>query len=113
MDTSSLQYFVGKVCSIMTISTQRTYTEQQWMDYFVGIVEAVNGFGIFTTHAVTGNKNFYKLEHIVSIHEEQCIKPGDQLYDELLEKRKEKIKQVKPTNQFVDIDKLTKLSNPT
>lgn len=77
MRSKVLEYFIGKVCTIFTGPINRTFQEQQLLDYFVGVVDAVDENGILMTHTITGAKNFYFFPNILSISEEQLLDPAD------------------------------------
>lgn len=70
----SLKYFVGKACTI-TVSAELNFRfkEEQMMDYFMGIVEQIDDYGIWITHVVTKCKTYIFLSRIVSISEEQML----------------------------------------
>ena len=70
-----LQYFKGKVCTVFTLRTQKEFTERQFTDYFVGVVEAIEEGGVWTTHPLTGSKNFIAISSLVGIAEEQTLDP--------------------------------------
>lgn len=42
-----LQYFVGKVCTIITYQTNRNYSDEQHANTFTGVVDEINGMGVW------------------------------------------------------------------
>lgn len=76
MKSSTLKYFVGKVCTVFTSPINRQFTDQQFNDYFVGLIESVNEDGIIAVHSITGCKNFYSLSSLVALCEEQVLDPS-------------------------------------
>ena len=112
-----LKQFIGKVCTIYVTPTNRIFTDQQFVDYFVGIVESVDGAGnLITKHPTTGCLNFFFVNQIIAVCEEQLIYPED-------EEQEKKILDAIPTispnppetlvagndSPFIDIDALSKL----
>ncbi len=70
-------YFEGRVCSILVTPVPRSFDERQFADYFVGQINSIDDDGIWTTHAITGCKNFYALDKVVAIVEEQVLYPDE------------------------------------
>ncbi len=100
----NLNYFTGKACTIFTSPVNRAFSEKQLQDYFVGFVESVDSSGIWTKSPITGCKNFYPMQSIIGICEEQIVDNP-----KVLEKYKEAKKEVvKPT--FIDPKMLTELA---
>jgi len=110
----SLRHFIGKVCTISTLQINFRFKEQQMMDYFMGVIDAVDDQGILMTHTVTGSKNYIFLTHVVAIAEEQV------LYEDNPEEAKiiEEFKKEKPAtaeqravpNKFIDPIKMAELA---
>ncbi len=121
-DVEDLQYFVGKVCTVITPNINWKFDERQSADYFSGIVEKITPMGILTIHPVTQAKNFYLLSHVTSIHEEQYITKDDPHYDAVVKQYEEdkKPKQQQPvmktpvvpqdSSPFVDVEALEELA---
>lgn len=112
-----LEYFVGRVCTIFIGGNlNRSFNEQQFADYFVGVVDAVSQDGIFTTHPVTGGKNYYAFSSVVAICEEQVLDPEKpeeaELIRELQENGVQPNMQLKSTTEspYADIDVMTDLA---
>ena len=126
MDTTELahvedlQYFVGKVCTVITPNINWKFDERQLADYFTGIIEKVSSSGIWMIHPITRNKNFYFASQVTAIIEEQFITPDDPSYDKVVEQYKDNKKPKQPVVQkpvvkppespFMDIDELEKLA---
>ena len=76
-----LNYFIGKVCSIITVGINRNFKDehpetfpQQLYNYFLGIVEAIDDKGIMIKQIQSDQKTYFSLSHIVCIAEEEVIK---------------------------------------
>ena len=126
-EMKSLSYFEGRVCTIFAQAINRIFTKDtQEIDYFVGIVDQVTNLGIWTTHPETKTKNFYFLNHIISISEEQVLDESDPNYKSIMKEFEEKrnkthsqapqqpppprCMQQKNISPFVDIESLNKLA---
>lgn len=68
-------YFQGRVCSILVTPVPRSFDDRQFADYFVGQINSIDEDGIWTTHAITECRNFYALDKVVAIIEEQVLYP--------------------------------------
>jgi len=66
-----LQYYVGKICSIVTTSMNRAFDEQISREHFVILVQTINSDGIWGVHPYNQELfSFFTLQHIISIHQE-------------------------------------------
>lgn len=66
-----LQYYVGKVCSIVTTSMNRAFDEQISREHFVIRVQTINSDGVWGVHPYNQELvSFFTLPHIISIHQE-------------------------------------------
>lgn len=91
-----LQDFVGKVCSILTTSVSKpNFTDVQFSDFFVGIIEEISEDGIFAKHPMTGCLAFYSWPQVVGIFQEQVIDQTDPQYETILSE----IKKAPPEQQ--------------
>lgn len=84
------QNYVGKIATVLTIGIGKTLTDQQFADFFTGRVDAIDEDGIYTTHALTGCKNFFAFPHVIGILEEQVITEDNPEYHNLVEEVKKK-----------------------
>lgn len=106
----NLTYFKGKVCSIFTVQTQRKMKNaEEEFQYFVGVVESIDSYGIFITQISTGLKSYFYANNIVGICEEEVLDPKDPNDSEI-------IKEISPETQIdseekIDVDSLTNLIN--
>lgn len=92
----SWQYFVGKVCTIITSPINRNFSEKILLDYFLGRIKKFDEMGIWYEHLNSKKMNFVFYSYVVTVAEETEIKPvsnqtGSQLpsateLDSLLEK---------------------------
>lgn len=112
--SKQLQYFVGKVCTVFIGGIlSRQFNERQFADYFVGVVDQITDNGIFTTHPVTGCKNFYALSSVVAICEEQVLDPNKPEEAELIRELKEQgvaPDLVRNDSPYADIDVMADLA---
>jgi hypothetical protein len=84
-----LQEFIGQVCTIITTATcKNDFTDVQFPDFFLGIVESIDEDGVFSKHPVTKCVNFYSWPHIVGIFQEQVIQKNDPQYEEVIKEIK-------------------------
>lgn len=111
--------FNGKICTILTKTVAKTnFQDQQFADFFTGLVESIDEDGIFTRHHITNCLNFYPMEQIVGILEEQVIMETDPSYKELIEEIKQapqkqkdtQIEQQKNDSKFINPDFMTILA---
>jgi len=76
----SLEFFVGKVCTIFVVPINRHFDEKTNIEYFLGIIQKIEELGIWYSHITNGKMNFVFMNHIVSIAEETFIpKQPDEL----------------------------------
>lgn len=86
-----LQDFVGTICTILTSSTcKNNFTDSQFPDFFLGIIESVDEDGVFSRHPITKCMNFYSWNHVVGIFQEQVIQEKDPQYKEIVQELKNK-----------------------
>lgn len=66
-----LQYYIDKVCSIVTTSMNRSFDEQISREHFVIRVRSINSDGVWGVHPYNHELvSFFALSHIISIHQE-------------------------------------------
>lgn len=110
------QKFVGKVCTILTNQVAKTnFSDQQFADFFTGVIDELDEDGIFTTHVLTGCRNFYTFSQIVGIVEEQFLDENNPEHAKIIEEVKDKVQKPPKTSkttsdQFIDIEDLANLS---
>lgn len=81
--------FCGKVCTVLTKTIAKTnFQDQQFADFFTGIIDSIDEDGIFAKHHITKCMNFFPLQHVVGILEEQVILDTDPSYEKLVEEIK-------------------------
>ncbi len=109
ISVKALQYFAGRVVTVFIKGQlQRTFNDRQFNDYFVGMVDWINEDGLMTTHSQTGCKNFFSLEDIAFIVEEQVLDPQNPQEAEII---KELTKPIPQTDSpFADINVLENLA---
>lgn len=120
---SSLNYYLGKVCTVMVSPTSlpmENYTDKQAMLQFAGIVDLVDARGIQITNLVYKTKNFFFFPHIIAILEEQILDANDPQVEVIKEAQKLQEKPVEEpkvaeepkaqSNGFVDLAALTQMA---
>ncbi len=108
--------FTGKLCTVLTSPlAKNNFSDPQFADFFTGIIDSVDEDGIFTTHTLTGCKNFYFLKDVVGIIEEQVLDENNPTHKKIINDMfQAKEKQNNPsTNQskFINIDNLADLAD--
>jgi len=137
LKSKQLEYFVGKVCTIFTIPTNRDFKSenpstfpQPVFHYFVGKVLEVDEKGIFIQQWNNNKKlrSYFFLNHIIGISEEEILdpsKPEDAKVIEDFKKINEKAisqgdkkyqelkkqQEIIKSNPNLDIEELSKLSD--
>jgi len=103
--------FVNKICTIITTTVSKmNFTDQQFADFFTGLVESLDDNGVFIRHHITGCKSFYTWNFIVGILEEQVLKEDDPEYKQIANKITPVVQEKSPQNQFVDPEALMNLT---
>lgn len=86
-----MQYFVGKVCSIISSSMNRAFNEQISREHFVVRVAEVTADGIWGTHPYNQEMiSFFALPHIISIHQEVELDPSNPEHAEMIKEYEKK-----------------------
>ena len=103
-NSDTIQYFVGKICTIFTVPINREFNERQNVDYFVGRVDGFDDKGILMSHVISNCKNYYFFNNVISIAEEQTVDSDDPVvkdYESIKEQKKNQpqapSQQMKPT----------------
>jgi len=114
----SLQYFIGKVCSVFTVSSNRnSLSEEHAREYFVARITSVDTDGIWGTHPSSHMASFFPLSYVVSIVEEMELDPKNPKHLALIEKMENQKTvnepQVASNKQFVDVKNLEILAKQT
>lgn len=73
----NLQYFLGKVCTILTTPIGRNFDELHAREHFVVRVREINPDGLWGTHPYNETVSFFSIEHIVGINEEIELDPNN------------------------------------
>lgn len=116
------EMFKGKVCTILTTTIAKTnFQDQQFSDFFTGIIELIDEDGILTKHHMTGCINYYNWLHVVGILEEQVVTEDDPKYEEIMREIKnapiENQKAIVPVDpnslgsQFIDAETMASLAS--
>lgn len=89
-----LQYYVGKVCSIVTSSMNRSFSEQISREHFVIRVQSINSDGVWGTHPYNDELiSFFAISHIISIHQEVELDPNNPDHAAMIKEYEEKTGQ--------------------
>lgn len=87
----NLQYFVGKVCSIVTTSMNRSFDERISREHFVVVVQTIDIDGIWGSHPYNPDLvSYFSLEHVISIHQEEVIDPSKPEHAEMIKEYEQK-----------------------
>lgn len=101
---SKLNYFKGKICTILTAPANRLFDETQHVNVFVGLVEEIDEMGVWIVQLTEKKKSFFRLSAIVGIVEETVTFFSD-------EEAKEVKKQLEATLPPKDGQKLISLES--
>jgi hypothetical protein len=97
MSPKGLDYFLGKICTVFTVPTNRDFKSenpqtfpQPVFHYFVGRVVEVNQRGVCIEQWNNAKKlrTFFFVDHIVSISEEEILDPSNPKDREIIEEYK-------------------------
>lgn len=69
----NLDYFLNKVCTIITPPINREFPEKILIDYFVGKITKIDDNGIWFEHTSSKCLNFVFYDKIISIAEEKLV----------------------------------------
>jgi hypothetical protein len=99
----NLQYFVGKVCSIVSTSMNRAFDEKISREHFVVRIQTLNSDGVWGTHPYNDELvSFFALPHIISIHQEVELDPNNPEHREMIQEFEQR------TGQKVETDLMQK-----
>lgn len=109
-----LQYFKGKVCTILTQPTNRFFDETQHVNTFVGIVDEIDDLGIWILRvsSATG-KSFFTHGSIIGIIEESVKLFTDEEAREVKKSLEETRLPDKNPQQLISVDNLKQLKAKT
>lgn len=96
-----MQYFVGKVCTIITSQINRHFDEKIMRDHYAVRVGEVTLDGIWGVHPEHDIMSFFPMQHIVSIHEELELNMSNPEHKKLVEEYEKKSGK-KPDIQYND-----------
>lgn len=118
MKIEGLDYFVGKICTVFTVPTNRDFKSenpqtfpQPVFHYFVGKVIEVNSRGICLEQWNSDKKlrSFFFMDHLVSISEEEILNPSNPKDKKIIEDfKKTNESSMKRANENVEILKKQK-----
>jgi hypothetical protein len=109
----SLDYFVGKICTVHTGPTNWKYQPQENLDYFMGLVNSVGDIGLCLTNVITHGKTFIFTKDIIAISEEAVYDEGDPKYEAAIKDYEEKkTKLLKNNPKLVTPEPQGKASQP-
>jgi hypothetical protein len=107
---SKLDYFKGKVCTILTSPVNRFFDETQHANVFVGLVDEIDEYGIWIVQLTERKKSFFAHRSLVGIIEETVTLFND---EEAKEVRKQLETKLPPKNseQLISVESLKKIRN--
>jgi len=86
-----MKHFVGRVCSIVSTSMNRSFDEQIAREHFVVRVQEVTPDGIWGCHPYNDEMiSFFAMLHIISIHQEIELDPSNPEHAEMIREYEEK-----------------------
>lgn len=86
-----LQHYVGKICSIVTSSMNRSFDEQISREHFVIRVQMINQDGIWGIHPYNEELvSFFSMPHIISIQQEIELDPKNPEHAQMIKEYEEK-----------------------
>lgn len=68
-----LEYFVGKVVTLLVPPINRNLDDNGMLSYFLGRITEIDEAGIWYTHLETGCKNFIFFNHVIALAEEIVV----------------------------------------
>jgi hypothetical protein len=96
--------FNGKICTVLTIGVNKSnFSDPQFSDFFTGFIETIEEDGIWTRHHLSGCKNFFPMQYIVGLLEEQVIEESNPEYQKVMEEVKKSPPENKPVVQPYDM----------
>ena len=88
------QNYLGKVCSIISTSMNRSFDERISREHFVVRVGEITVDGIWGTHPYNEEMvSFYAMDHIISIHQEVELDPSNPEHLEMIKEYEKKTGQ--------------------
>lgn len=82
----NMQYFVDKVCTIVTTSMNRSFDEQIAREHFAVRIREITSDGIWGTHPYNDEMvSFFAIAHLISIHEEVELDPNNPEHAQMIE----------------------------
>ena len=108
--------FLGKICTILTNPVAKhNFSDPQFADFFTGVVDFIDDDGIFTTHTLTGCKNFYRFDKIIGILEEQVLNDKNpehqKIITDMIKSKEKQTNGATNNSEFINIDELSDLAN--
>lgn len=93
----NMQYFIGKVCTIVTTSMNRSFDERVAREHFAVRIGEITVDGIWGTHPYNEEMvSFFAMPHLISIHEEIELNPDNPEHAQMIEEYEKKMgKKVK------------------
>jgi hypothetical protein len=139
MKIEGLEYFVGKICTIFTVPTNRDFKSenpqtfpQPIFHYFVGKIIEISTRGILIEQWNNEKRlrTFFFIDHIISISEEEILDPSDpkdlklieeykQVNEKTMKKATDHVEELKrqkektDKNPYVDIGALSQFNKTT
>ena len=99
-----MQYFVGKVCTIITTQINRQFDERIARDHYAIRVGEITVDGIWGVHPEHDIVSFFPMDHIVSIHEEMELNMNNPDHRKIVDEYEKKFGK-KPDIKFDDTGK--------
>lgn len=105
-----LQHFVGKICTVITNNINKNdFSLEQFCNIFTCMIDSIDSDGISGIHPLTKCRNFFFLDKVVAIVEEQTIKEDHPEYKEILQEVKKS--PLANNSPFIDPEIMANLAN--
>ena len=85
-----LQYFIGKVCTVLTKPVNRDFDELRAREHFVARINTITTDGIWGIHPHSDMVTFYQWEGVIGICEEIELDPNNPEHAQMIQEYEEK-----------------------
>ncbi len=104
------QYFINKICTIITKPINRDFTEKVLQEYFVVKILSISDKFIIAQHAKENLLSYFNMDNVIAIQEEIVLSasnPKDQIKIKELEEKKQKEEpKISSSSSFVSVQNL-------
>jgi hypothetical protein len=97
----SLNYFVGKIVTLLVPPINRPLDDKGMLSYFLGRVTKIDNFGLWYEHLETGCKSFIFFHNLISIAEEVFVEKETEKQEKISVKKNEVPKSVEDLSNLL------------